>query len=57
MYNDLDVVINSDPTLRFFLREAKLDIKSGNFDHQVNVMGTAIMIAINKNLHNKYPTR
>lgn len=39
-------IIQSDPTLRFLLREAQIDSK--NFDHQVNCKISAAKIALHK---------
>ena len=45
-------VVQADPTLRYFLREATLDFDK--LEHQVNVMGNAIVIAIHNWLELKY---
>jgi hypothetical protein len=42
----LDAIINNDPTLKFFLRDTKIDYEL--LDHQVNVKSIAILIAIDK---------
>ena len=39
-------VVEADPTLKFFLREATMDFDK--LEHQANVMGGALLIAINK---------
>ncbi len=48
----LDTIINDDPTLKFYLREAVLDLKL--IDHQVSVMGAALMIAIDRWINTNY---
>ena len=39
-------VVNSDPTLKYLIRDSKFDLE--NLEHQVNIRGAAILIAINK---------
>ena len=39
-------VVETDPTLKFFLREATMDFDK--LEHQANVMGSVIVIAISK---------
>ena len=46
-------VVQSDPTLKFFLRDATMDYDK--LDHQTKVMGSVIVIAISKWLDLKYP--
>lgn len=48
----LDTIINNDPTLKFFLRDSKIDYAL--LDHQVNVKCAAISIAIDKFLDINY---
>ena len=49
----LNTIINDDPTLKFFLREARLDLSF--IDHQVNLMGAALLVALDKWIdHNFY---
>jgi len=48
----LEDVIQSDPTLKFFLREATLDFDK--LEHQTAIMGSCVVIAINKYLDLKY---
>jgi len=48
----LESVIEADPTLRFFLREAKLDFDK--LEHQTKIMGSCVVIAINKWLDLNY---
>ena len=45
-------VIQADPTLKFFLRETTLDFDK--LEHQVNIMCSCVVIAINKYLDVKY---
>jgi len=45
-------MVQADPTLKFFMRDAVIDYK--RFDHQIDFIGTAIMIAINKWIDLKY---
>jgi len=45
-------VVQGDPTLKFFLREATLDFDK--LEHQANVMGSCVVIAISKWLDLKY---
>ena len=45
--------VNSDPTYRFFLREAKFD--SNNFEHQLKVKCSVALIAIATFIDKKYP--
>lgn len=45
-------VVQQDPTLRFFLREAKMDYDK--LDHQARVMGGCVVIAIHNWLDLKY---
>jgi NADH:ubiquinone oxidoreductase subunit F (NADH-binding) len=45
-------VVNADPTLRFFLREAPMDFDL--LEHQAQIMGAALMIVINKWLDLNY---
>ena len=49
---ELEHVIEADPTLKFFLRDAKMDYDK--LEHQANVMSSCIVIAINKWLDLKY---
>ena len=49
---ELEHVIEADPTLKFFLREAKLDFDK--LEHQTAIMGSCVVIAINKWLDLKY---
>lgn len=46
MNDRFENIVQSDPTLRFFLRETTLEYDL--LDHQVDVKCAAIMIAINK---------
>jgi len=48
----LEDVIQADPTLKFFLRDAKLDFDK--LEHQTNIMGSCVVIAIHKWLDLKY---
>lgn len=48
-------VVEADPTLKFFLRDAEMDYDK--LEHQAMVMGSVIVIAINKWLDLKYMTR
>jgi len=48
----LDDVIQADPTLRFFLREAEYDYD--RLDWQLEIKSAAILIAITKWLDLKY---
>jgi hypothetical protein len=48
----LEYVIQADPTLRYFLREAKFDYDK--LDWQIQVKGAALVLAINKFLDLKY---
>ena len=45
-------VVQADPTLRFFLREAVLDYDKLEF--QTKVVGNAIVLAINDYINLKY---
>ena len=49
---EFENVVQQDPTLRFFLREATMDFDK--LEHQANVMGSVIVIAISKWLDLKY---
>ncbi len=46
--------INSDPILRYNLREAKLDYNL--LDHQVGIQIASFKIALHQYLDKKYPT-
>lgn len=48
MKEQIEYEIQSDPTLRFLLRETKFDY--GKIDHQVSVRKAAFMIALNRAL-------
>jgi len=48
----IEDVIQADPTLKFFLRDAHLDFDK--LEHQINIMGSCIAIAIRKYLDLKY---
>jgi len=48
----LEDVIQADPTLKFFLREATLDFDK--LEHQTNIMCSCVVIAISKYLDLKY---
>ena len=48
----LEDVIQADPTLRFFLREATLDFNK--LEHQTAIMSSCVVTAINKYLDLKY---
>lgn len=45
-------VVQADPTLRFFLREATLD--PDKLEHQTDLIGSAINIAVSKWIDLKY---
>lgn len=45
-------VVQSDPTLKFILRDSVLDYD--NLEHQMNIRGAATIIAIRKWLDKKY---
>lgn len=45
-------VVQQDPTLRFFLREAKLDFDK--IEHQTKIMGSCVVIAIARWIDLKY---
>ena len=47
--------INSDPTLRFILRESRLDSK--HLMHQIDVRIAAFNIALAKYLNRAFPTK
>jgi hypothetical protein len=49
---EFENVVQADPTLRFFLREATLDFDK--LEHQTNLMGSAVVIAISKWIDQKY---
>jgi len=49
---EFENVVQADPTLKFFLREATMDFDK--LEHQANVMGSVIVIAINKWIELKY---
>ena len=49
---EFEDVVQADPTLKFFLREASLDFDK--LEHQTNLMGACVLIAINKWLDLKY---
>lgn len=49
---EFEDVVQADPTLKFFLREATLDFNK--LEHQTNLVGSAIVIAINNYLEKKY---
>ena len=49
---EFEDVVQADPTLKFFLREATLDFDK--LEHQTKIMGSCIVIAINKWLDLKY---
>ena len=49
---EFETVVQADPTLRFFLREATMDYDK--LDHQAKVMGSCVVIAISKWLDLKY---
>ena len=51
---EFENVVQADPTLRFFLREVTMDFDK--LEHQANVMGGVILIAINNWLELKYPS-
>jgi len=41
-----EYVVQTDPTLNFFLREAKLDFDL--LEHQTSIMASCVVIAINR---------
>jgi len=45
-HTSFESVVEADPTLKFFLREATMDFDK--LEHQANVMGSVIVIAISK---------
>lgn len=45
-HTSFENVVQGDPTLKFFLRDATMDFDK--LEHQANVMGSVIVIAINK---------
>lgn len=49
---EFENVVQADPTLKFFLREAKMDYDK--IDHQTHIMGRCVVIAISKWLDLKY---
>lgn len=49
MNNLFEYIVQNDPTLKFLLREAEFDTE--NFDHQLDIKCSAILIAINKWLY------
>lgn len=49
---EFETVVQADPTLKFFLREATLDFDK--LEHQINVMGSCVVIAISKWIDLKY---
>ena len=51
---EFENVVEADPTLKFFLREATMDYDK--LEHQAKVMGSVILIAINNWLDLKYPS-
>ncbi len=50
--NDLEFYINSDPTLKLLIRDAKFDYD--NLDFQVKLRCSAILIAINRLIDARY---
>jgi len=50
----IETEINSDPTLRFNLREAKMDYR--NLSHQVDIQIANFKIALHRAMHHKFPT-
>lgn len=51
-HTSFDCVVDSDPTLRLLIRDANFDFK--NLEHQANVRGAAILIAIGKWINLNY---
>jgi len=49
---EFEDVVQADPTLKFFLRDATLDFNK--LEHQTNLMCSCVLIAINKWLDLKY---
>jgi len=49
---EFEDVVQADPTLKFYLREATLDWDK--LEHKTNLIGSAIVIAINKWIDLKY---
>jgi hypothetical protein len=48
-------IINSDPTLKFFLRDSSLDISEAKLMHQMTIKGCAFNIALKRYLDRLYP--
>jgi hypothetical protein len=48
-------VVQQDPTLKFLIRDAEFDFE--NLEHQMNIRGAAIVLAISKWLELKYPSK
>jgi hypothetical protein len=46
MNDQFEYIVQSDPTLKFFMREATFDFDK--LEHQVALRCSAVMIAINK---------